>query len=265
MTMTIRIMVIDDDEDLLAIATRFLEEKDPKFELYPVATGQEALRLLEEERFDAIVCDYFLGPECMNGLEILEWVRAESRDMPFIMFTGRSKENVAIRALNLGADYYLRKGVEDIEGLYSELALYITNAVRAKRAKESLWEQRETFASVLQRFRGSVLLLDNKIPPRIISCNSAAIEMLGYVQEDMIGRAAETLFPNPEAYEIINKALHQGSSTSGFQEIRDLKMVTADDSILTVDVNLILLIDEQDTHSGWLTTIHSTLDRNDSE
>ena len=251
-------MVIDDDEDLLTIATRFLEEKDPKFELYPVATGQEAIQMLEEERFDAIVCDYFLGSECMNGLEILEWVRSESKDIPFIMFTGRSKESVAIRALNLGADYYLRKGVEDIEGLYSELAQYITDAVRVKRSKEFLWGQQEAFASVLQGFRGSVLLLDNKKPPRIISCNSAAIEMLGYGQEDMIGKAADSLFPNPEAYEIIKGALHQGSSCSGFQAIRDLQMVKADGSILIVDVNLILLVDEQDNHSGWLKAIRST-------
>ncbi|MFW9768625.1 MAG: response regulator, partial [Candidatus Thorarchaeota archaeon] len=120
--MKIRVLVIDDDEDLLFLAGKFLKREDERFELVSALTDQEALRRIEEEEFDAIVCDHFLGQDSMTGLELLEWVREFNSSIPFIIFTGRSQEAVAIRALNLGADYYLKKGTEEFRNLFAQLA-----------------------------------------------------------------------------------------------------------------------------------------------
>lgn len=78
--------------------------QDEDFHLVPATTGQEALRLLESNEINAVICDYYLGPGKLNRLEILEWLRDQDSDMPFIIFTGRSREDIAIQALNLGAD-----------------------------------------------------------------------------------------------------------------------------------------------------------------
>jgi DNA-binding response OmpR family regulator len=43
-----------------------------------------------------------------NGVQFLEELRRQSNEIPFIMFTGRVRE-VAIKALNLGADGYVNK------------------------------------------------------------------------------------------------------------------------------------------------------------
>ena len=136
--MKIRVLVIDDDEDLLFLAEKFLTREDERIHLVSATTDQEALRLIEEEDFDAIVCDHFLGPDSMTGLELLEWVREFNTQIPFIIFTGRSQEAVAIRALNLGADYYLKKGTEEFRELFSQLANRITTEVEARRQGEAL-------------------------------------------------------------------------------------------------------------------------------
>ncbi|MFW9869139.1 MAG: response regulator [Candidatus Thorarchaeota archaeon] len=136
--MKIRVLVIDDDEDLLFLAGKFLSREDERFELVSATTDQEALRRIEEEQFDAIVCDHFLGQGSMTGLELLEWVREFNPSIPFIIFTGRSQEAVAIRALNLGADYYLKKGTEEFRDLFSQLADRIRTEVEARRAEEAL-------------------------------------------------------------------------------------------------------------------------------
>lgn len=136
--MKIRVLVIDDDEDLLFLAGKFLSREDERFELVSATTDQEALRRIEEEEFDAIVCDHFLGQDSMTGLELLEWVREFNPDIPFIIFTGRSQEAVAIRALNLGADYYLKKGTEEFRDLFGQLADRIRTEVEARRAKEAI-------------------------------------------------------------------------------------------------------------------------------
>ncbi len=136
--MKIRVLVVDDDEDLLFLATKFFEKEDQSFELVGANTDQEALQKLEEEEFDAIVCDHYLGPHSMTGLGLLEWVREGNPNIPFIIFTGRSQEAVAIRALNLGADYYLKKGTDEVRELFSQIALRIKSEVEQRRTGEAL-------------------------------------------------------------------------------------------------------------------------------
>jgi DNA-binding response OmpR family regulator len=134
----IRVLVVDDDEDLLFLASKFLEKEDERFELVGVKTDQEALQKLEEEDFDAIVCDHYLGPHSMTGLDLLEWVREGNPHIPFIILTGRSQEAVAIRALNLGADYYLKKGTDEVRELFSQIAVRIITEVEQRRSEEAL-------------------------------------------------------------------------------------------------------------------------------
>lgn len=136
--MKIRVLVVDDDEDLLYLATKFFEKEDPAFELVGASTDQEALRKLEEEEFDAIVCDHYLGPHSMSGLDLLEWVREGNPNIQFFILTGRSQEAVAIRALNLGADYYLKKGTDEVRELFSQIAVRIKSEVEQKRTEEAL-------------------------------------------------------------------------------------------------------------------------------
>ena len=134
--MKIRVLVVDDDEDLLFLARKFLHKADESFELVEALTDQEALRKIEEEHFDAIVCDHYLGEDHMTGLDLLEWVRSEYPHLPFIILTGRSEESVAIRALNLGADYYLKKGSDEIRDLFSQIAVKIREGVLSRREEE---------------------------------------------------------------------------------------------------------------------------------
>lgn len=136
--MKIRVLVVDDDEDLLFLAGKFLAKEDDRFELVSANTDQEALQKLEEEEFDAIVCDHYLGPHSMTGLDLLEWVREGNPNIPFIIFTGRSEEIVAIRALNLGADYYLKKGTDEIQDLFGDIAHRIVTEVESRRTEEAL-------------------------------------------------------------------------------------------------------------------------------
>jgi len=136
--MKIRVLVVDDDEDLLFLAGKFLAKEDDSFELVSANTDQEALQKLEEEKFDAIVCDHYLGPHSMTGLDLLEWVREGHPNIPFIIFTGRSQEAVAIRALNLGADYYLKKGAEEFRDLFIDIAHRIRTEVESRRTEEAL-------------------------------------------------------------------------------------------------------------------------------
>ncbi|MFQ5978134.1 MAG: response regulator [Candidatus Heimdallarchaeota archaeon] len=121
-----RVLFVDDDNDFLALVRKFLGREDPTIDLVTSASAINALQLLEKESYDVVVADYLM-PE-MNGLELLEHLRTSGNPIPFIVFTGRGREEIAIRALNLGANHYLKKGGE-LKSLFAELAHFIKRTI----------------------------------------------------------------------------------------------------------------------------------------
>ena len=85
--------MIDDEPDMLEVTKAFLEGGG-LFEVDTSISAVDALRIKDLERFDAIVCDYQM-PE-MDGIEFLKELRAQDIRVPFILFTGKSREDVAI-------------------------------------------------------------------------------------------------------------------------------------------------------------------------
>ncbi len=125
-----RVLLVDDDEDFLVLARKFLAREDPTIDLSTTRSAEKALQKLAAEELDAIVADYQM-PGGLSGLELLERLRTDGFSTPFIIFTGRGREDVAIRALNMGAAFYLKKGGE-LKSLFAELAHFIKRATEKK-------------------------------------------------------------------------------------------------------------------------------------
>ncbi len=138
--MAIRVLMVDDDPVHLELSEQFLKRQSSEYEIVPAETPEEAMNLLIGEKFDVAVCDIDLGENQPTGLDILEQVRVNESDIPVIIFTGKSREEIAIQALNLGADYYIRKSSAKIEGLYAELSYYILTSVKKRRTERALVE-----------------------------------------------------------------------------------------------------------------------------
>jgi PAS domain S-box-containing protein len=132
--------MVDDDPVHLELSEQFLKRQSPDYEIVPVESSEEAMNLLLGGKFDVAVCDIDLGENQPTGLDILEQVRVNENDIPVIIFTGKSREEIAIQALNLGADYYIRKSSTKREGLYAELSYYILTSVEKRRTERALVE-----------------------------------------------------------------------------------------------------------------------------
>jgi CheY-like chemotaxis protein/two-component sensor histidine kinase len=130
----IRVLHLDDEPVILDI-TRMYLEKSNKIRVDSVNTAEEAFRLLELSRYDAIVSDYEM-PE-VNGLEFLAGIRDRGHDMPFILFTGRGREEVVIRAFNNGATFYLQKGGEP-RSQFTELVQKVIQAAGQYRTRQKI-------------------------------------------------------------------------------------------------------------------------------
>jgi len=216
--MAIRILLVDDEPALLEISKLFLE-RDAQFTTETAQSGEKALELLETDYFDAIVSDYQMPG--MDGLTLLSRIREQGISIPFIILTGKGREEVVIEALNLGADFYLQKGGEP-KSQFAELKSKIIHAVDKRRAEEKartaygemkkahkiLEEQNRRLEESEAKFRnlanststGILLHQDNQW----IYANPAAERMTGFSTEEICAMNFWE-FVAPEFQEIVKE------------------------------------------------------------
>lgn len=130
----ISVLYVDDEEGLLHLGKIFLE-KMGNFNVDISSSPKQALEIIGSVRYDAIISDYEMP--IMNGIDFLKEVRHQYGDIPFILFTGRGREEVVIQALNNGADFYLQKG-GDPKSQFAELEYKVRVAVSKRQAEQAL-------------------------------------------------------------------------------------------------------------------------------
>lgn len=99
-----RLLIVDDDRELLALLSRFLSNVG--FVVSTAPDGETGLAMLEREVFDIVVLD--VGLPRLNGLDVLRTIRSTS-SVPVVMLTASGDLEYRIRGLAAGADDYLPK------------------------------------------------------------------------------------------------------------------------------------------------------------
>lgn len=159
--MLTRLLYVDDEPMLLDLAKTYIGRKG--YDVTTVVGAEEALRILENDSFDAIISDYQMPG--MDGIGFLSTLRERGDDTPFIIFTGRGREEVIIEALNLGADFYLQKGGEP-KSQFAELLNTVDHLVRSRGVKKDLELSEWRFQKTLS------------IIPDLVSIHSADMDIL---------------------------------------------------------------------------------------
>jgi DNA-binding response OmpR family regulator len=102
--MTIRVLLVDDDQTLLKLLGEFL--RDQEFEVFEAPSGASGIRLAYEMHPDIVLLDVMLPG--MDGWEICARLREMSR-VPIIMLTAKATEADKLRGFRLGVDDYVTK------------------------------------------------------------------------------------------------------------------------------------------------------------
>lgn len=147
-----RVLYIDDETTLLTLTRIYLKE-EADLDVEVAASAEEGLIRLKNESFDAIISDYDM-PD-MDGIELLKCVRNENPTIPFIVFTGKGREEIVIEALNYGADFYLQKG-GDPKPLFTELANAVRHLVRRSQAEISAKQHEQYWTSIKESINGKL-------------------------------------------------------------------------------------------------------------
>ena len=170
----ITLLYVDDEPDLLDLCKLFLE-REGEFSVVTVPSATSALQLIKERPFDAIISDYQMP--VMDGIEFLKKVRMDFKDIPFILFTGRGREEVVIEAINCGADFYLQKGGAP-RAQFSESSHKIRQAIRTKQVEQELRMMKSTVSNAAE----GILWIN--LMGGITFFNDTICTMLGYTREE---------------------------------------------------------------------------------
>jgi putative nucleotidyltransferase with HDIG domain len=126
---TARVLIVDDEPAACKLLALLLSETD--FECKTALSGAEALRLLEKDNRDAIVCD--LNMPGMTGMELLAEVRRRSPQVAFLVATGLDDVRAGILAMKSGADDYL------VKPLHADLVIAsLHRALQKKRLEQEV-------------------------------------------------------------------------------------------------------------------------------
>ena len=176
------ILYVDDETALLEIGKLFLENSGV-FSVDTVNSAPRALLALAGKMYDAIISDYQM-PE-MDGIEFLKQVRGSEIPVPFIIFTGRGREEIVIQAINEGADFYLQKGGEPVSQ-FAELEHKVQMAVMQRRAEASIRDHERREADIINFLPDATFAVDTK--GIVIAWNRAMEKMTGIKSSEILGK-----------------------------------------------------------------------------
>lgn len=171
----IKVLLVDDDKNFLDQERIFLNRELESADITTLIDAEKALEKLESNDYDCVVSDYQMPR--MDGLEFLETVRDQGNDIPFIMFTGKGREEVAMECFNLGGDRYLQKG-GDPKSQFEVLSNAIDQEVRHKKMRNQRDLQRTYFQQLFESSPMAIVLVDED--ERVQFINNSFKDLFGY-------------------------------------------------------------------------------------
>jgi len=141
-----RVLLVDDEERFALQMRKLLERRD--FQVVTAGDGRQALALIHDQRFDAVVLD--IRMPVLDGMTALGRIQERSSPPPIIMLTGHATLETGIEAIRQGAFDYLMKPCS-IEDLVAKLE--VACAIGQIRRRPILWPRSTAGELILDAFR----------------------------------------------------------------------------------------------------------------
>lgn len=189
----IRVLLIEDNPgDARLIQEMLAEAREVRFSMSHSDRLSAGLDRLDEAPYDVVLLD--LGLPDSRGLDALPTLRSRMPKLPVVVLTGIEDEELALHAVQQGAQDYLQKGQLDS----NLLARSLRYAIERKRTTDALEESEERYRELVEHANSIILKVDSQ--GRIIFFNEFAQMFYGYAAEEVIGRSiVGTLFPERDS------------------------------------------------------------------
>ena len=128
----IAVLIVDDEAVIRRSLRRRLRYEG--WRVSEAASGPEALAALEKEPADLVILDIKMPG--MDGMEVLQKIRAESPGVAVVMHTGHGDIETAVKAIQAGAAHFLEKGGGSDIGACLRMAIEKTATLERKRLED---------------------------------------------------------------------------------------------------------------------------------
>jgi diguanylate cyclase (GGDEF)-like protein/PAS domain S-box-containing protein len=207
MAKQLRLLIVENSENDAYLIKRELNRGGYEVALTRVETKAAFRSALEQEPWDLIISNYNLPG--FDGITALKIVKDKGLDIPFILVSGAMVEEIAVDAMKIGAQDFIKK--DNLSKLVPavERELREAHLLREhKHVEEQLEESETRYQKLVENIPMGIFRLSPQ-QPDIQMSNSAFIHMLGYESlEDLKSTSYRDIFFTSEEAEEFNKKIH---------------------------------------------------------
>jgi PAS domain S-box-containing protein len=230
MNKPLQVLVVEDSEDDTLFLVRELKRGgfDPAFQRVDNLTALSSA--LDLEKWDVIISDHTLPG--FGSIHALDLVRQRGLDIPFIIVSGTIGEDAAVKAMKAGAnDYVMKSKLNRLSpAIERELGEAHSRQIRREAEAALLRSERE-----LNNFFEHAPVGVRWMSPEgtILRVNQAELKMLGYPQDEYVGRSLSEFCVDRRAVDDLLEQLHRGESLTEY----DMRMRCKDGSIRHMQID----------------------------
>ena len=259
----IRILHIDDNNHDRQLIKDVLQKEHDEFEIIEADSRQIFEKLLEENNFDLVLSDFnILG---FDGLQVLQIVKEKNPNLPVIIVTGTGSEEIAIKAMKMGAADYVLKSVKHIQGLAPTIKTVLElkkNQEERKNAEEALRiseiKYRRLHESMMDGF--AFVNMDGVFQ----DSNESFQQMLGFNAKELSQLSYNEITP-AKWHENETKIVKEQILPNGYSDVYEKEYCKKDGSIIPVELRTFLVKNDRGGNEGMWAIIREITERKRAE
>jgi len=256
MNTPLRVLMVEDDEDDLQLSLLEMRRGGFNVSWSRVETRSAMEQALAKETWDLILCDHLM-PQFSSSMA-LDVMRAQGKDIPFIIVSGAAPEDIVTAAMRAGAHDFISKGslVRLVPAIQRELREAAGRRERQQIAGR-LAESENRYSDLFIENPAPMLLVD-AATLLLVDANPAAAAFFGHALESLKQVTVQALSRAPhEGWMTVRRAKERRSHLFSDQ------MFLADGRIREVDVYAVRI--QQGGRSLLLATLFDQTDRKAAE
>jgi len=238
------ILIVDDEKNYPLILSAILEGEG--YETLTANSGHQAMEILRNSDVDLILAD--LKMPVMDGIELLDQIKARDADIPVIMMTAHGTVEKAVEAMQKGADNFIQKPFDNEQlVIFVKKAVAVFNLVKENRNLRNTFRQQYGFGNIIGKSKPMQTIFDliRKVAP---SGASILIEGESGTGKELVAKSIHFNSPrNEKSFVAVNCAAlaetlleselfgHEKGAFTGAASTRKGRFEVADQGTLFLD------------------------------
>jgi PAS domain S-box-containing protein len=197
-----RLLIVDDDPDLLVILPEAIQLRLPDSVIDTAPSAQMALERIKAVDYDAIVTDIKMPG--MDGLGLMQAIHQMRPSTPTLLMTAHGEHDLAVKSLESGAYAFLQKPLDR-----EFLLAWLKRAIELRQLSRALEESEARFRILTDAAFEAIALSENG---HILDVNQAFLSLFGYERDEVVGMAPAKFHP-PEFRDVARRMNLSGDET----------------------------------------------------